>query len=544
MATNIIQQSNGQGALFELVARGNKDKFFVQDSNESTFPYDGRYESSCHHLAERRRIVPLNQTKFGSTFEVEIDAYGDILTDCNFEINLPSWIPQLPLIEGGQPVIAEKVNKLCWISDSSGNSLTNPSGYSYGYVNNVAYFLFERIQFYQDQMLIQDWSGDGLLAKTLTEGSWNSSFLTQVQAGLTSDNSPYETEYIGGKGYINCDEVTYNPIDSRAVALRATPGLLRLRLPLPGIQCPKDGGFPLIAAQHQTFRIKATLRRLEDLVVAVNNLTGKYDLDQKPTPWNQPLMYYRDISGTLLSFQPLPFIEIGQPTILLSTVQQYVPPTVQAELRSSVITIPFRRQFENIFTFGELDYKPLDINGVGGGNTAIVTRRLDGRHPTERLFFFFRDHNSITRNQLDNFVNNKRVQVPTDISGQQTGEIYNQFYSEMKLVIAGKDREEFWGPDVLDTLNAFCKDERDSGYNIGSMKWSLGEKYGTLYPAPREPEGTVNFTTADRPTLHINLNNINPSFISKQRQSEMRVITEGWAIYEFREGRGRLMFAN
>ncbi len=536
MANNIIQQSNGQGALFELVARGNKDKFFVQDSKESTFPYDGRYESSCHHLAERRRIVPLNQVKFGSTFEVEIDAYGDVMTECSFEIDLPSWIPSIPLVTGGQPIPAEKANKLCWISDSSGNSLSSPSGYSYGYVNYVAYFLFERIQFYQDQVLIQDWSGDGLLAKTLTEGSWNSSFLTQVQAGLTSDNTPYEIVDVSGIPYVDCDQITYSPLDSRAVALRAAPGLLRLRLPLPGMQCPKDGGFPLIAAQHQTFRIKATLRRLEDLVVAVNNVTGKYDLNQKPTPWNVDKMYYTGMDGTLIGFQPLSLLDIGQPTILLSTVQQYVPPTIQAELRSSVITIPFRRQFENIFTFGELDYKPLDT-GVGGGGSAIVTRRLDGRHPTERLFFFFRNFNSILKNQLDNFVNNKLIPGSTK-------EIYNQFYSEMKLVIAGKDREEWWSSNVWNSLNAFSKDERDTGYNIGSMKWSLGEKYGTLYPAPREPEGTINFTTADRPTLHINLTNINPGYYSKLRQSEMRVITEGWAIYEFREGRGRLIFAN
>jgi hypothetical protein len=74
MAT--INQSSGQGALFELVARGVKDHYFVKDSKESVFPYDARYESSVHHLAERKTIIPLNDTAFGQTFEVEIDAYG------------------------------------------------------------------------------------------------------------------------------------------------------------------------------------------------------------------------------------------------------------------------------------------------------------------------------------------------------------------------------------------------------------------------------------------------------------------------------------
>ena len=68
-----INQSSGQGALFELVARGVKDTYFVKDSKESRFPYDARYQSSIHHLAERRTEVPINGTTFGNTFEVEID---------------------------------------------------------------------------------------------------------------------------------------------------------------------------------------------------------------------------------------------------------------------------------------------------------------------------------------------------------------------------------------------------------------------------------------------------------------------------------------
>ena len=76
------------------------------------------------------------------------------------------------------------------------------------------------------------------------------------------------------------------------------------------------------------------------------------------------------------------------------------------------------------------------------------------------------------------------------------------------------------------------------------MNWSLGDQYGTIYPSKKQPEGTVNFTTADRPTLYIELNNINPNPIRHQRMSEMRVFTEGWAVYEFKEGRGRLLFTN
>ena len=84
-----INASSGQGALFELVARGVKDTYFVKDNKESLFSYDARYESSIPHLAERRTAVPLADAAFGKSFEVEIDAYGDIMTECALEIEMP-----------------------------------------------------------------------------------------------------------------------------------------------------------------------------------------------------------------------------------------------------------------------------------------------------------------------------------------------------------------------------------------------------------------------------------------------------------------------
>jgi hypothetical protein len=114
----------------------------------------------------------------------------------------------------------------------------------------------------------------------------------------------------------------------------------------------------------------------------------------------------------------------------------------------------------------------------------------------------------------------------------------------MKLVIAGRDRENEYEPVVWQSIEQLVKDEKASGLNIGTMRWSSGERFGTIYPAPRQPEGTVNFTTADRPTLHLDLANINMNPVLAQRKSEFRVFTEGWAVYDVREGRGRLLFAN
>ena len=503
-----LQASSGQGALFELVARGMKDKYFVKDAVGSVFPYDASYLSSCPHLAERKTAVPVNGTPFGGTFEVEIDAFGDVMTECALEIDLPSWFPPLPVEADGPTMDPALVNGLY--------PITSTAGESYGYVDGVGYFLFERIQFYQDQILIQEWSGDGLWAKQRTEGSNAQRYLREIRAGSSVGDAS------GATGI-------------RSLQWRATPGRVRVVLPLPGMQCPEDGGLPLLAMTWQTLRLRITLRRLEDLIVSTDTLSVK------PAPWNVPSFHYTLADGmTVYSFAPLKREAIGAPHILLSTIQHYVSPEIQQELRNQVIHIPFRRQFENRFTFGELDYISLDKGGV-----AAVTRRVDGRHPTERIFWFFRTSQAEDHNRLDDVRNDYfENHLPTET--QPYTEPSGGFYYRLKFVIAGRDREALSSGLVWNGMVPWTKDENGGGAatGIGEMRWSLGERFGVLYPAGRQPEGTLNLTTADRPTLYIELANVATNPLLAQRKTEMRVFTEGWNVYEIREGRGRMMFAS
>ena len=489
-----IQQSSGQGALFELVARGKKDTYFLDDTSGSVFPYYSVYESAMPYITERRTAVPTSDTPFGSTFEIKLDTYGDLITECNLLIQLPTWLPDNMQLFTGQQSSASRVNNYYWITDCSGNS--------YGYVNYPAYFLFSKIQFYQDQILIQEWSGDSLFATGVTEGSWNSCFMDQIAAGFVADNT-------GALG--------------RGIALRATPDQLRLKLPIPGIQTPGDGGFPICGCSaEQNYRFRIQLRSLEDLVVSSNNQI-------KPTPWLVQQFQYTmdDLSGANIVV-PKSRELIGRPTILLETVQAYIPDTARTKIRNMHIKIPFRRQFENIMSIGPLDYRPF----INNGDSVTIYRRIEGRHPAERILFFFRSEKSLDTNYLTDF---------TDPSGGNTMGGGGQFYKEIGFVIAGKDREYNWEPFVYQELNAFAKDERDSGFNIGEMRWNLGDVWERERPSARQPEGSVNFSSADRPTLYIELENIPSNYI---QNTELRVIVEGWAVYECKNGRGGLMFAN
>lgn len=500
MAT--INPSSGQGALFELVARGRKDHYFVKDDSSSVFPYDSSYHSAAHHLSERRTMVPINQTPFGGTFDVELETYGDIMTECAFEIDLPTWYP--PLFYQGQSVDPRMINRLYPIRAVGSNR-------SYGYVNFIAYFLFERIQFYQDQILIQEWSGDGLLARDLSEGSWCQSYLSQLVAGNT--------------------ETVEDSSNVRAIQLRATPGHLQLKLPLPGMQEPRDQGLPLCAMSWQKFRVRATLRKLEDLVVCSDATVIK------PAPWNESQGFsYQDEAGEVHTFLPKGILEMSAPIIHLSTLQHYVPQEVQIQLRAHPLQIPFRRQFEHVFSIGENDYVLLDK-----GSSAVVTRRLDGRHPTERIFWFFRNRTRWNTNRLDDFRNEYFDTHPNTIT-QPYPSVNGAYYYRMKFLVAGKEREDLYGAELWSDLTSFAKDDRSNGKGIHEMRWSASHSFRD---SARQPEGTVNFSTADRPTLYVELANIEGNPLqSGQRMSEWYVFTEAWCVYEIQEGRGRMMFAS
>ena len=487
-----IPQTNIQGSLFELVARGKKDTYFAVDRETSVHVFNSDYGPSTPHLEERRTTVPLNAPKFGQTCEIEIDTYGDIMTQCTILVDLPSWLPPLPVIAGGTTLPPQDANQTYWIRDSS--------GISYGYCAYIGYFLFERIQLYQDSALIQEWSGDLLFGLNATEGSWNTAYL--------------DSQYLGG--------VDTSPYPGRNIAGRATPGRLRLSLPIPGCQTPGDGGFPLCCLPNQSYRIRMKLRNLEDLVVSDDPTL------MKPKPWLVPEFTYTLPGPVPYTFQPVPLNTIGQPTILLETVQSYVSPETKRTLQESKQSIPFRRPFENIFTFGEADFAALDVSGI-----AASTRRLDARHPVERVAFFFRTQQALDRNNY------------TDVYDPASPD--TQFYNGIKLIIAGRDREFLYGAQVWQDIMIYAKDENDSGYNIGEFRWNLGDLYSEIRPFGRVPNGTVNFTSADRPTLYVQLNNVPylPSNgTSRQRKTELRVFMEGWNVYEIERGRGRLLFAN
>ena len=314
-----------EGALYELLARGNKDVYFFNDDFSSVSPYDNRYNPVPAQLHELRRIPPLNGADFGRTCEFEFEAAGEVFVDPTLVIDLPSWLP--PHVAASNPK----------------SVITDADGVSYGYTNGIGYFLFSKIQIYQDQLLLQEFTGDALYAASRARGSLSSAFLENKITGVHSGSA-------------------------LEIGRAATPGRLRLHLPLLGCQHPDDGGFPSIAARAQTYKLRVTLRRLEDLVEAS-------DSRPKPVPWG------RSDLGPVATLQRTAIAPI---TLQLETRHIYVDPDTRERLTRSSLEIPFSRLYENTFTYGAKDYEPLTRGAVANG-----TRRVDATHPAGRLLFWF-----------------------------------------------------------------------------------------------------------------------------------------------------------
>ena len=465
--------TSAEGSLLELVARGKKDVYFMNSSKDAHVPFSYNLQTWPATIDETRHTQPLNTIDFGRSVEWDIEVFGDIMINASLVVELPTW---LPLIIGPK---------------NSSNIISDAQGHTYGYTQGIGAFLFEQIQFYQDQLLLQEFSGDFLYSWFHLQSSLAQEALILKEMGC-HDGSPLE------------------------IQRNATPKKLTLRLPLIGCAHPDEGGFPFVCLPGQKFRIRCKLRKLEDLVECSSGSI-------KPTPWTRSDLKVTDKNGHHTPFMPIQRELIGRPLITLETTQRYVRQDLQALLKQNKFEIPFLRPFEN-----KLSLDPSDYIAVGNGGTSYVTKRIDGRHPAESILIMFQSEYCIERNQLWNLKNPKG-----------TGEYYNL----LELLIAAKEREKQRDPRHWEHISPFTKAEKCPGLPISLVSFTIGPQYGNKAPEQRRPSGTVNMTSADKPTLWMDIVDTLPTSLGQKRVC-MRVISIGWGIYSIESDRGVLLFGN
>jgi hypothetical protein len=120
-----------------------------------------------------------------------------------------------------------------------------------------------------------------------------------------------------------------------------------------------------------------------------------------------------------------------------------------------------------------------------------------------------------------------------------TGEYYNL----LELLIAAKEREKRRDPTHWQNISPFTKAEKNSGIPISLISFTVGPQYGNKAPEQRRPSGSLNMTSADKPTLWLDIKDTLPTSLGQKRVA-MRTISIGWGIYSIDAERGVLLFGN
>jgi hypothetical protein len=179
--------------------------------------------------------------------------------------------------------------------------------------------------------------------------------------------------------------------------------------------------------------------------------------------------------------------------------------------------IPYSIFYENPFTFGGLDYS-------SNNPSPTFVRDIDASHTASRMFWFLRTQDDLQRGRR-----------------WATSNGSNTEYSQLSFTIAGRDRESLQTPFIWNTLVPFSKEDKDPGFSIGEMNWDLGQ---TIRPTEHVPEGTINFSTAEKPFFLIYLQTPNSSQAFTTKVVEMTLVVESWCLYVVEEGRGFLRYSN
>jgi hypothetical protein len=143
------------------------------------------------------------------------------------------------------------------------------------------------------------------------------------------------------------------------------------------------------------------------------------------------------------------------------------------------------------------------------------------------MFFFMRQKSDIDANKL--------WKISSDVANEE-------YYNGVSLLIGSRDRETLFSPSIWNLVSQHAKEDRYSGPGLGVMNWDLGEQRERDPPFERVPEGSLNFSSADRPTLYVELQQI----AGTDRNTQMLVVVDSWALYEVDSEykRGGLRYAN
>ena len=456
----------------ELVSRGKKDIFFTANPKVSFF--HGVYMRSVPFTKEIYVTQPRNAPDWGRWVDFDIDHRGDLAKYFFLRIQLPTWLP--PLAVAANPT----------------GIVTDASGVTFGYTNSIGFQLINKIQVFQDQVLIHEYYGEYL--------TWR-----QRQKAET------------GPIFLMYDEVGSRVETPLAIGRSASLGELRVPIPVIGSEQLFEPGIPLVALSQQRWRIRIHLRKLNEVVVASD---GRL----LPQPWGgKPLRIQATQDGPIDTTQVTLPLESVQPILItLESTQIYLPRDANLWLKSQTLRIPYTNIRHEEFTIEDNSFTAASPPYLA---TVQLPFTIDMIGSVSRMLVGLRSYASTLAGQ-------RSVLNASDGS---------EFLSSLRLNISNIDRIKQWETAVFREVTAFWKDIRiglDFTFPIPQDIYII--TFGAFDTA--QPAGTLQFTRAVLPVLYPILGPIPMDPRNNSRKTYLLTYGEAWNVFEISGGKGRMMF--
>ena len=460
------------GGLMELVSRGKKDIFFTANPKVSFF--HGVYMRSVPFTKEIYVTQPRNAPDWGRWVDFDIDHRGDLAKYFFLRIQLPTWLP--PLAVAANPT----------------GIVTDASGVTFGYTNSIGFQLINKIQVFQDQVLIHESYGEYL--------TWR-----QRQKAET------------GPIFLMYDEVGSRLETPLAIGRSASLGELRVPIPVIGSEQLFEPGIPLVALSQQRWRIRIYLRKLNEVVVASD---GRL----LPQPGGgKPLRIQATQNGPINTTQVTLPIESVQPILMtLESTQIYLPRDANLWLKSQTLRIPYTNVRHEEFTIEDNSFTAASPPYLA---TVQLPFTIDMIGSVSRMLVGLRSYASTLAGQ-------RSVLSASDGS---------EFLSSLRLNISNIDRIKQWETAVFREVTAYWKDIRiglDFTFPIPQDIYII--TFGAFDTA--QPAGTLQFTRAVLPVLYPILGPIPMDPRNYSRKTYLLTYGEAWNVFEISGGKGKMMF--
>jgi hypothetical protein len=438
--------SSGGAGLLELVARGKKDTFFTGEPQMSFF--HSVYARASPWLRETRYLVPRNEGDFDSYVDFFLEPVGDIIRDIHLLLNLPTWLPSSVATVNGTSLVA----------DLSGNT--------YGWTNNCGYHAIQKVQLYQNQLMLYEDFGEAM---------W-----LRAQSKYSVDKMTVVNSLTGGH-------------DGSLLGIQrnAAPGQLEIRLNLPFDSLVNDFGIPIGSISPFSLRVRIYLNKITALIESSSG-------SLQPNVFGQQMTVQTSAGGSPVRFMTKNRNELGKPNLQLRVQYVYVDAVCQKMLRDSVWTVPLLRCIQNQYTLEDYIWK--------GASTPVLRKLLEVYGSVQRLRVLFQTDASYMAGQASNYL---------PVGG-------GAWFSTLTFFIHGKDRLGVWDPDVYEKVSSYCHDVGQYVPNVYCLDPGAEDL--------EFPAGTLNLTQAEKPELQFTLTTQVADSRNGSKKTYLRVYADVWDL--------------